>query len=1618
MTESVGDSISLDPLLPLATKVDFSYQPLTSYTMDSSNASSQVSDGGSTLKLSNTASKKVDFIYNVTANTVLQFEFRSDAIGKVSAIGFDNDNNFWNTNWGNSTGFKLSGSDQWTGWNQALNNYNGTEWRTYSLNIGKNYTGPIQYLFFHNSPNTTSALENSFFRNVQLYDINPLDTIAPTVASVNAPTITTSTKDYSFNVSYTDSVLMNAGSLDSKDIRVTSANGFNQIAQFVSSTTSADGKTVVGTYKISSNLGWGINDKNGVYTVSLEGNQVGDYNYNLMAAQTLGTFNINVGTIVPGSNLTPSSPITINPSLLSNYTMGGMSADEVNISQDGTLQLSGDLWTKLDFAYNVTPYTVLEFQFRSDAMGYAHVIGFDNDNIYWDNANSNKPTGFKLYGTETWSGWNQPLNNYSGTDWKSYSFKIGDLFTGAMNYLFFVNTNLNGTSGNSFFRNIRVYDTNSLDISAPTTGVSIANSTVTNGTNFVNANSEYQFTVTYSDASGINLATLDNNDIKVQAPNGTLQNATLVSTTSSSDRKTVTATYKIFDGGSLNGDQNNAYSLLLQANQVSDLNNNFLGSQTIGGFTVEYSSLSSTTQQLLNSQSEFKFNVSYYSSNGIDVTSLDNGDLQVTGPNNFQKAANFVSVQKKGSNEWIATYKIVDNDGIWDAKNNGIYTINLQANQVRSIAGHSLTATSLGNLVINTQEKALWYSGFENGYPGGEWLNWDNGTYTANGQSTQNSFNSNWTTINQDQASQAGLLQVAGNSVYKGWINSESATDGDLHRSYPLIHVDPSGQWNPDTTFDDYLSSPAAPIVNRFYVYMDWDPSKISDSDWLSFMTVSNNTYWGIVGFSLRGAQGQLEMSPLAPWQTVTSTPAIMPSDRWVRFTTYMDFQTNLLYVWMDGTLIFKMTQGGNLNYTDGSNGQTGHLRRAHWGLYANGGFSDATVYNDSIQLWTVQSPITNPSQEPWSPYDGDGVDFVYSSDFVAPTVSNLNAPTITTSTQDYSFTVSYTDNILMYKGNLDSKDIRVTGANGFNQLAQFVSSTTSADGKTVVATYKITSNLGWGINDKNGIYTISLEGNQVGDYNYNFMAAQTLGTFNVNVGTIDPGSSLTASSPITINPSLLSNYTMGGMSPDEVNISPDGTLQLSGHLWTKLDFAYNVTQYTVLEFQFRSDAMGYAHVIGFDNDNSYWDNSNSNKTGFKLYGTETWPGWNQPLNNYSETDWKSYSFKIGDLFTGAMSYLFFVNTNTNGTSGNSFFRNIRVYDTNSLDISAPTTGVGIANSTVTNGTTFVNANSEYQFTVTYRDASGINLATLDNNDIKVQAPNGTLQNATLVSTTSSSDRKTVTATYKIFDVGIIGQYSIFLQENQVSDINYNFLASRNIGLFSVGTLYTSVESAGNTKLVKDSSNKFYAQVGDNTPVAIKNGTIQVYEGIYAGWQTLAAETINGVNQVLWKNAGSNTMQVWQMNNNWERVSTQSITLNSSAALAQETVFRVDANGDGTIGTLYTSVESAGNTKLVKDSSNKFYAQVAGNTPVAIKNSTTQIYEGISAGWQILGVETVNGVNQVLWKNAGSNAMNVWQMNSSWERVSNQIIGTLTSSAALAQEIIFGVDANGDGIIG
>nr|NCR11106.1 hypothetical protein [Microcystis aeruginosa LG13-11] len=79
----------------------------------------------------------------------------------------------------------------------------------------------------------------------------------------------------------------------------------------------------------------------------------------------------------------------------------------------------------------------------------------------------------------------------------------------------------------------------------------------------------------------------------------------------------------------------------------------------------------------------------------------------------------------------------------------------------------------------------------------------------------------------------------------------------------------------------------------------------------------------------------------------------------------------------------------------------------------------------------------------------------------------------------------------------------------------------------------------------------------------------------------------------------------------------------------------------------------------------------------------------------------------------------------------------------------------------------------------------------------------------------------------------------------------------------------TPIEAFGNTKLVKDATNKLYAQIGNNNPIAIKNGGTQITTNIYSGWQTLAAETVNGVNQVLWKYNDGNYLHLWSLDNNW-----------------------------------------------------------------------------------------------------------------------------------------------------
>ncbi|MCA9520403.1 MAG: hypothetical protein KC609_05505, partial [Myxococcales bacterium] len=229
-----------------------------------------------------------------------------------------------------------------------------------------------------------------------------------------------------------------------------------------------------------------------------------------------------------------------------------------------------------------------------------------------------------------------------------------------------------------------------------------------------------------------------------------------------------------------------------------------------------------------------------------------------------------------------------------------------------------------------------WRSGFESGFPG-EWLNYDNGSFNADGVLNGSNV-AGWTIVGKDDVPGVPF----GEHVYKGWI---VASDSASHRAYPVIHVDiPS------------------PLVNRFWVWLDVDYDKLGVSDWVHFATFGNNPDWTVHTMSVRDRK--LEMAHL-DWSYVGPKPQPdFPLRQWVRFSVYIHYPPagdGTVIVWQDGVKVLV----GTWSSVDGNN-----LMRAHWGMYAAATVSQGVQYNDEIQIWSLSAPLIDRENEPPSPYD------------------------------------------------------------------------------------------------------------------------------------------------------------------------------------------------------------------------------------------------------------------------------------------------------------------------------------------------------------------------------------------------------------------------------------------------------------------------------------------------------------------------------------------------------------------------------------------------------------------------------------------------------------------------
>ena len=129
-------------------------------------------------------------------------------------------------------------------------------------------------------------------------------------------------------------------------------------------------------------------------------------------------------------------------------------------------------------------------------------------------------------------------------------------------------------------------------------------------------------------------------------------------------------------------------------------------------------------------------------------------------------------------------------------------------------------------------------------------------------------------------------------------------------------------------------------------------------------------------------------------------------------------------------------------------------------------------------------------------------------------------------------------------------------------------------------------------------------------------------------------------------------------------------------------------------------------------------------------------------------------------------------------------------------------------------------------------------------------------------------------------------------------------------------------------------------------------------------------------------------------------------------------VERVSFTSDnGSIDHSFSTIESKGNTSLLQRADNAPFVDIAGSR-LAVSSPWGTPVGSTSSQWQMLAAETINGVNQILFRNNTGNFLHTWTLDSNWAWTNS--FGAISPSSAQGWDLesSFQVDANNDGFIG
>ena len=129
-------------------------------------------------------------------------------------------------------------------------------------------------------------------------------------------------------------------------------------------------------------------------------------------------------------------------------------------------------------------------------------------------------------------------------------------------------------------------------------------------------------------------------------------------------------------------------------------------------FVTPASPLSPTVfrpQSLVRGGRFYNLRVTYSHPSGVNLGTVGNDDVVVTGPSGFSQAMTLVRARaNRRTNSVTATYRMQAPGGTWDAAENGVYTATLQAGAVTSTdASTTTTAGNLTSFNVNARQRRV-----------------------------------------------------------------------------------------------------------------------------------------------------------------------------------------------------------------------------------------------------------------------------------------------------------------------------------------------------------------------------------------------------------------------------------------------------------------------------------------------------------------------------------------------------------------------------------------------------------------------------------------------------------------------------------------------------------------------------------------------------------------------------------------------------------------------------------------------------------------------------------------------------------------------------------------------